>query len=260
MEHLLKIVTCPLDIAWADRDENLLNAADILRRLPRDTDIVVLPELFSTGFITDQAMLTRLADGDDSHPTLDGVRRMAAHANAAICASWVWRDAEGSFTNRCFFIEPGGDITFYDKQHLFSLSPETRIFTPGRRPTPVVRYRGWNITMAVCYDTRFPETLRNPPCRYDLLLIPANWPDARRYAWEHLLIARAIENQAYVVGANRSGRDDFGVYSPDTTHILDYLGIDLAEPLAAARPCLTAVLSYNALADARRGFPVLAES
>ena len=259
MEHLLKIVACPLDIAWADREENLQAAADIVRRLPRDTDIVVLPELFSTGFITDQAMLTRLADGEDSHPSLDAVRRMAARANAAVCASWVWRDADGAFTNRCFFVEPGGDITYYDKQHLFSLSPEARIFTAGRRPTPVVRFRGWNITMAVCFDTRFPETLRNLPCRYDVLLIPANWPDARRYAWEHLLIARAIENQAYVVGANRSGRDDFGVYSENTTHILDYLGLDLAEPVAGAAPCMSAVLSYNALSDARRGFPVLAD-
>ena len=92
-----------------------------------------------------------------------------------------------------------------------------------------------------------------------MLLIPANWPDARRYAWEHLLIARAIENQAYVVGANRSGRDDFGVYSENTTHILDYLGLDLAEPVAGAAPCMSAVLSYNALSDARRGFPVLAD-
>lgn len=256
MEHKLKVAALPLDIAWSDRDENLFVAANMARRLTRDVDVIVLPELFSTGFISDMAMLTRLSDNASSHPTLDAVCAIAVDANAAVCASWVWCDDNGAFTNRCFFVEPSGETTYYDKQHLFALSPEARIFTAGKQEIPVVRFRGWNIAMAVCYDIRFPETMRNFQAKYDLLIVPANWPDARRYAWEHLLIARAIENQAYVVGANRSGKDDFGVYS-DTTHILDYLGMNVGECATDGTGAVVALLSHSNLADARRGFPVL---
>lgn len=257
MEHLLKVAALPLDIAWSDRDENLYMAAEMARRLPRDVDVICLPELFSTGFIADLTMLTRLCDSASSHPSLDAVRRIAAETNAAVCASWVWCDADGAFTNRCFFVEPSGEYTCYDKQHLFALSPEARVYKAGSEPMPVVRFRSWDIAMAVCYDTRFPETMRNRPARYDLLIIPANWPDARRFAWEHLLIARAIENQAYVVGVNRCGKDDFGVYSPSTTHILDYLGMDTGECHNGCGGAVIASLSHSNLCDARRGFPVL---
>ena len=258
MERTLKIVALPLDVAWADRDENLIAAETMMRHMGRGCDVFVLPELFTTGFVSDISVLTGMADSGTCHPVLDAVRHMAAAVNAAVCGSWAWRGDDGAFYNRCFFVEPDGEITCYDKQHLFALSAERRIYTPGTRPVPVVRFRGWNIAMAICYDVRFPECLRNFPARYDLLLVPANWPDARRYAWEHLLIARAIENQAYVVGANRSGHDDFGAYG-ETTHVYDYLGMDIGA-VCAEGPCagaVEAVLSLDALRDARKGFPVL---
>lgn len=256
MDHKLTVAAIPLDIAWVDRDENLYAAAALAHKVGRDADVIIFPELFSTGFITDTSMLTRLCDSANTHPTLDAVRTIAADNNCAVCASWVWCDNNRNFYNRCFFVEPNGEVSFYDKQHLFALSPEARIFTAGVQSIPVVRFRGWNIAMAVCYDTRFPETLRNKPEKYDILIIPANWPDARRYAWEHLLIARAIENQAFVVGANRSGKDDFGVYT-NTSHILDYLGMDISQSTNNPNGIITATLSHNSLDDARHGFPVL---
>ena len=263
MDNTLKVAAIPLDTAWCDRDENLFALQNAVRTLPKDIDVIVLPEMFNTGFLSDPTMLESLSDNSLSHPTLDAVRALAAKANAAICASWVWRADDGTYTNRCHFVEPNGETAIYDKKHLFALSSEGRVLTAGTRPAPVVRFRGWEITMAICYDIRFPEDMRNRPERYDLMLIPANWPDARSYAWRHLLIARAIENQAFVVGANRSGRDDFGTYT-NSTYILNHLGMSVATPLApttgdddAGNAILISTLSRTELAEARRGFPVL---
>ena len=256
MEKNLKIAALPLDIAWTDRDENLFAAANHIHSLPKDVDVIVLPELFTCGFVTDPALLAGLADSAGSHPSLDAMRKMARAANAAVCGTVPWCLEDGSFVNRCLFVEPDGETTVYDKHHLFTLGNEAKAFTAGAKEIPVVRFRGWNIAMAVCYDLRFPEWLRNRPARYDVLLVPANWPQARAYAWRQLLIARAIENQAYVVGANRSGKDDFGTYD-NLTYIFDYLGmpveaVPVSEPMA-----IVATLSHTALDDARRFFPVL---
>ena len=245
-----------LDTAWADRDENLYVASVLARRLPADTDLIVLPELFTTGFVTDPAVLTGIADSDSLHPGLDAMRKMAAELNAAVCGSIAWMLDDGKFVNRCLFVEPNGETTHYDKHHLFILGQEPETFKPGTAEPPVVRFRGWNICMVVCYDLRFPEWLRNRGARYDLLVIPANWPQARAYAWEHLLIARAIENQAFVIGANRSGTDDNGRYD-GLSHIYDYLGMPMDTDVRDDMPAVAAWLSHKALDDARRGFPVL---
>ena len=256
MDNLLKTAALALDTAWADRDENLYVAGVLAHRLPAGMDLIVLPELFSTGFVTDSTVLTGIADSESHHPSVDAMRAMAADTNAAVCGSIAWMLADGRFVNRCLFVEPNGETTAYDKHHLFTLGQEAKVFTAGRREPPVVRFRGWNIAMAVCYDLRFPEWLRNRGARYDLLALPANWPQARAYAWEHLLIARAIENQAYVVGANRSGSDDNGRYD-GLTHIYDYLGMPIDVPAGKEGHAVMATLSLKALTDARRGFPVL---
>lgn len=218
MEKTIKIATLPLNAAWCDVKENMYMLSRKLESIHPDTDLLVLPELFSTGFIQDRILIEDVASMhvDD---TLVELRKLSKQYNLAICGSYLARDG-AKVLNRGFFIEPSGDETFYDKRHLFCLSPESAIFTRGEKHPPVIRFRGWNISMIICYDLRFPIWCRNKKSRYDILLVPANWPAARAYAWKQLLIARAIENQSIVVGANRSGKDDYGTYD-NLSYIID---------------------------------------
>jgi predicted amidohydrolase len=255
MQRLLKVAVLPIDIKHGDRDENLYIISQKIAEVAPDTDIVVLPELFSTGFISDPTVLRTLADSEDRELTLNFLRDLAAKHNTAICGSMLWREGANYF-NRCVFIEPSGETTHYDKHHLFTQSKEPKILTAGTTKSPVVRYRGWNIAMAVCYDVRFAVWLRNDNSRYDLLIVPANWPNARAYDWKHLLIARAIENQACVVGANRSGEDSFGDYN-DNSYVIDHRGREVGE---TTNGIITATLSLNKLEKYRTDFPVLADA
>lgn len=251
----LKITILPLDIAWADKAENLFSTERMLTRIDKDTDIVVLPELFSTGFISSPEQLHRIADDANDSPTILRIKQWAKQFNFAICGSLLIREGD-RFLNRGFFIEPSGEETFYDKKHLFSMSAEAKEFTAGTETIPVVRYRGWNIALAICYELRFPVWLRNKNNRYDVLIIPANWPASRAYAWKHLLIARAIENQAYVIGANRSGRDDCGEYD-GLSYIIGHNGHILAEASDSENIFVTAILSQDTLVRSRTSFPVV---
>lgn len=257
--NILKIATLPLDITWADRDENVYALTRALKKLPSDTDIVALPETFDTGSIVDTDIFNRTTVSASADETLDTLRRLARKHNMALTGSVITTDVDGSFRNRGFFIEPAGDEYFYDKHHLFGLSSEAEHFTAGRDAIPVIRYRGWNIALAVCYDLRFPAWLRNTDNKYDVLIIPANWPEKRAYAWKHLLIARAIENQAYVVGANRAGSDDFGNYD-GLTYVFDYVGKPILEPLdksADTKPEIgIAVCDRAKITRFREAFPV----
>lgn len=257
MENQLKVAIIPLDIAWGDRDENLYNASQIIDRLPKDVDVIVLPELFSTGFVTDAMQMARLADTPTAPVTLDWAAKIAKKQNAAVCGSTLFCQ-DGFYMNRGFFIEPSAETALYDKRHLFSLSNEADIYTPGMSQSPIVRFRGWNIAMAICYDLRFPAWLRNGDAKYDLLLVPANWPDARAYVWKQLLVARAIENQAYIAGANRSGHDDYGDYGFD--RFIDFNGQVMVEQAANDQQPVIASLSQADLQKQRRAFPVLQDA
>lgn len=210
MNNSIKVAVLPLAISWCDCESNMAMVTENLQRLEPGTDIVVLPELFSTGFIQDQALIERMATVH-GESTIDAVRQLSRRHNVAIAGSVLVKE-NGNYLNRGFFAEPSGEITYYDKRHLFCLSPEAQIFSQGAALPPVVRFRGWNISLVICYDLRFPVWCRNKGNRYDMLIVPANWPSSRGYAWKQLLIARAIENQAVVVGADRSGRDDYGEY------------------------------------------------
>ncbi|MBD5175189.1 MAG: nitrilase family protein [Bacteroidales bacterium] len=217
----LRVAALPLNIAWADKAANLAAVEAAFERLPESTDVVVLPELFSTGFIDDPELMRDIAERNTGH-TVDFLKELAARHSVAIAGSFL-ATTHPRFFNRGFFIEPSGEETFYDKRHLFSLSSEANVFARGMDTLPVVRFRGWNIALIVCYDLRFPAWCRNRMGAYDLLLVPANWPQSRAYAWQHLLIARAIENQCCVVGANRAGEDSYGVYD-GLTYIFDGRG------------------------------------
>ena len=252
--NLLKVAALPLDIVWADIEDNIYAVGRALKKLDKDTDIVVLPELFSTGFISTTDLLHKFAEPAADSPTLKKIKEWAHQYNFAISGSLLVNQ-DNEIYNRGFFIEPSGEATFYDKVHLFNLSSEKKNFTRGKEQIPVVRYRGWNISLAVCYELRFPAWLRNVKNKYDLLIIPANWPASRAYAWQHLLIARAIENQAYVVGANRSGADDTGRYDFQS-FIYNYKGKLISDNPDSPTKVISAVLDRNKLEEYRKVFPV----
>jgi len=254
MSDTLRIAAIPIDIVPADPAANLATLGAAMQRLPAGTDIAVVPELFTTGFVRDESRRADLAQ-PNSGSTMQAVRHFARSTGVAIAGSFMAVTA-GRYYNRGFFVEPSGDETFYDKRHLFLAGAETDAFAPGVDPVPVIRYRGWNIAMIICFDLRFPEWCRNRDMAYDVLLVPANWPSAREYAWSHLLIARAIENQAAVVGANRSGRDDGGDYD-GLTQIYDAMG----QPVGTAadgicRGAVYAELSYAGVQRVRQRIPL----
>lgn len=252
----LKVAICSIDIAWCDVDENLFTVTKAVESLDDDTDLVVLPELFSTGYIDKSESLFEMAEYWEDSTTLRTLKELSKRRRMALCGSLMIKATEGRVLNRGVLVEPSGEVTFYDKHHLFSLSHEASLFEAGTLPIPVVRYRGWNIAMAVCYDLRFPTWLRNHGAKYDVLIIPANWPQARAYAWQHLLMGRAIENQAYVIGANRSGHDDYGEYD-GLSFIYDCLGRSIGTSSPDSPKIVTATLSHDAMVKLRKHFPVL---
>lgn len=250
----IKVAAIPLDIVWADPERNRANAAALIDRLDADTDIAVLPELFTTAFMADTDAMKLVAETPDG-PTVSWARRLAAERDMAVAGSFLCVDGDRYF-NRGFFVKPDGSVTFYDKHHLFCLSPEAKVYTHGGDPVPAVSFRGWNVAMIICYDLRFPVWCRNRKHRYDLLLVSANWPHARGFAWTQLLSARAIENQVPVVGANRSGRDDYGDYD-GLSLIMDPMGRIVTSTTAedSLKP-ITASFSHESLTRYRRQLPV----
>lgn len=257
--NTLKVAALSLDVVWTDRDENIYAVRRALKNVAPDTDIVVLPELFTTGFITDPDTVSRMAEDWDTSDTVEQLRAIAAKFNMALAGSMLARVPGGDIVNRGFFIEPSGETTVYDKKHLFGLSTEARDLVGGTRPVPVIRFRGWNIALAICYDVRFPVWLRNSGGRYDALLVPANWPQKRGYAWQQLLIARAIENQAYVVGVNRSGSDDYGDYT-GLTFAYDYAGQPILTTDPDSPTVAMAMLDKARMEKYRTNFPFLADA
>ncbi len=249
---MLNVAAIPVDIVAADKDANIAAVAAAVQSMARRPDVIVLPELFATAFIPDRGISESLAEGNDGK-IMSAMSHLARMHNAAVIGTFLAAGHDGRIYNRAFFVEPDGGKTFYDKHHVFSIGMEGEVVSPGTSPVPVVKFRGWNIAMAVCYDLRFPCWLRNSMLKYDVLVIPANWPSSRAHAWNHLLIARAIENQAYVVGANRSGGDRFGDYS-GCTSIYDYLGRNIGRISEAG--IVTADFDREGLEKFRTGFPV----
>ncbi len=253
----LKVAIIAHDIAWGDKDENIITVAELLNRVDKDTDVVVLPELFCTGFVSDLEQLHEMAEDEDG-VTVVNLYRWSQYFKFAICGSFLAKE-NGRYYNRAFFVEPSGEITYYDKKHLFRLSNESKCFEPGKAQSSIVRFRGWNISMLACYDVRFPVWCRNVDSKIDVVLVPANWPKVRGYAWRHLLIARAIENQYYIVGANRSGKDDYGDYN-ETSYIFDYKGTEIEVQSSKSTQIYYGHLDKIAMEKYRTGFPVIKDS
>lgn len=250
----LKIAILPLDIVYADPGANLNSLVDRMTRIEPDTRLLVLPELFTTGYVKNPEKMERLAVKPDG-TTVSLLRHLAAQHSMAIAGSFLAKgNADGEFHNRAFIVLPDGNMSYYDKRHLFSHSGENKVYTPGSVPSPVVGFEGWRIKLSVCYDLRFPCWCRNRGgSDYDVMLFPSNWPVERGYAFRQLLIARAIENQACTVGANRGGADKFGEYPPEMCAVFDHMG----RPIGEVRDgIMYATLDHDSLDRARENFPV----
>jgi len=216
MDHL-KISTVQTSLHWEDIDANLNQLAQKIAPLADHTDIIVLPEMFTTGFSMSPAKFAEAPKGK----TFNWLQRQAELTNAVITGSYIVKE-EDQYFNRLVWMFPDGTFHSYDKKHLFSLSEEPKHYTAGKDKL-IVNYKGWKICPLICYDLRFPAWSRNVE-NYDLLIYVANWPEKRAHHWRSLLIARAIENQSYTVGVNRVGNDGNNFYHSGDTSIIDYAG------------------------------------
>ncbi|MCM1153250.1 MAG: nitrilase family protein [Muribaculum sp.] len=252
MNQNLNVCLFPMEICWEDKQKNMQTLEEGLSLIHPATDLVIIPETFSTGFVTgDKEEVRKLAERNTGE-TIDRLKALAAKYNVAIAGSFI-ADTGGSIYNRGFIVEPGGDETFEDKKHLFTMAGESKVFSRGHKRLKL-RYRGWNIAMVICYDIRFPAWCRNVDNEYDLLICVANWPVARINAWNQLLIARAIENEAYVCGVDCKGTDSNGFVFDGSSSVIDFKGlrIDSADP---SGKFLYATLNMEKLIRFREKFP-----
>jgi len=216
-----------MKIIWGDKESNLTTLQRGLECVHPATDIVVLPETFSTGFPSgEDADVVKTMAESDSGETIGILKEMAGKYNVAICGSYISVSDEG-LSNRAFFIEPSGDAYFARKRHLFTMAGENKVFKPGTERLQI-RFRGWNIAMIICYDIRFPVWCRNRSNEYDLLLVIANWPSVRVKAWNRLIPARAIENLAYVAAVDCNGEDKKGFAYDGSSCVVDFKGDDIS--------------------------------
>lgn len=208
MTNNLKISGLNFDICWKDKKRNFHNIEQQFQDI--SADLLVLPEMFSTGFYMNAAEIA-----DRTEETLKWMKSFAAKRNSAVCGSASVFD-NGSFVNRFYFVKPDGSYQFYDKRHLFAYSGEDHSYSKGKERV-IVEYKGWRILLQVCYDLRFPVFSRNND-DYDAVIYVANWPETRIDAWTTLLKARAIENQSYVFGLNRIGTDGNNLNYPESSY------------------------------------------
>ncbi|HNR85234.1 MAG TPA: nitrilase-related carbon-nitrogen hydrolase [Taishania sp.] len=239
---------------WEDKAANYQNYNRLLGSIP-SADLVVLPEMFSTGFSMNAA---NLAEEMESSTAIEWLKQVSLAKNTAIYTSLIIKE-NGHFYNRGVFVAQGEVVAHYDKRKTFGLAGEDKIYTAGNTPV-IVNYKGWNIRLQICYDLRFPEIALNKITdgqpEYDLLLYVANWPKRRNVHWNTLLPARAIENQCFVAGVNRVGTDANGLtYSGDSV-VYDLLGQQLCYS-AHQEQVLTCELSKKELLDNREKLPFL---
>jgi len=239
-------------LAWLDAEANHQHFANLIAPLAGKTDLIILPEMFSTGFSMEPAPVAEAMDG----PTLQWLTEQAKAADAAITGSFTIKEGE-YFYNRMIFMQPDGHYHCYDKRHLFRMGNEHHRYQGGSERL-IVEYKGWRICPMVCYDLRFPAWTRNGYHNgkndYDLLIFVANWPQPRRQHWLSLLRARAIENLSYVAGVNRLGRDGNELEYSGDSMLFDAWGDEVINAGSEAN-CFTQTLSHQALRKYRKQFP-----
>ncbi|WBO83696.1 amidohydrolase [Hymenobacter yonginensis] len=242
-------------LQWHDPAANWKELQRHIDEISVATDLIVLPEMFTTGFSMDAKHLAETMDG----PTVVWMRRLAAARNAVITGSIIIRDEANQYYNRLLWVRPDGSLSYYNKRHLFSMAGEHTVYTSGNERL-IEEWRGWRICPLVCYDLRFPVWSRNPMHEpYDLLLYVANWPASRRTAWMTLLRARAMENLAYTMGVNCVGIDGNSLAYAGDSALLDMRGEYLVE-VGNQETGITRTLRRADLEAFRERFPALQDA
>ncbi len=252
--HDLHISCIQAPVKWEDKEGNLDAFESLIDSIGSPCDLILLPEVFNTGFSMNPVMLAEPPDGD----TFRWMQRISTSKRAVIAGTMMVSEGD-RFYNRLIWVYPDGTSGFYDKRHLFRMGSEVEHFSSGSGKD-IFSVRGWKIMPLVCYDLRFPVWSMNSRSEdgyhYDLLVYLANWPSPRRHHWRQLLVARAIENQAVVAGVNRTGTDGNGIRHSGYTMIIDSYGKIVAEALDAPVAVVNATLSRKELDDYRLRFPV----
>ncbi len=219
----MKIALIQTSISWENPSENRASLQDLISSISQYIDLIVLPEMFTSGFTMNPEKVAETMQGE----TISWLKELAQTKNCAITGSLVIQENR-KYYNRLVFVFPSGEIQHYDKRHLFTLAGEDKIYTSGTEKL-IVNYKGFKICPLICYDLRFPVFARNVE-DYDVLLYIANWPKPRVNAWDILLKARAVENMSYVIGVNRVGSDENQLEYVGHSQAIDFLGNCIQEP------------------------------
>jgi omega-amidase len=283
----LTITTIQSNLHWEDKTANLQMFEEKIGQLQQRTEIVILPEMFSTGFSMQAEKLAEKMDG----PAVSWMKKISAERKIILTGSLIIEE-EGNYYNRLVWMLPNGQYGYYDKRHLFGYAQEDQHYTPGSKRL-IASVKGWKINLLVCYDLRFPVWSRQKPAvssladlvaaemeaedfpvpppqeagssvtektpEYDVLIYVANWPERRNHAWKTLLQARAIENQCYVVGVNRVGNDGNGIYYSGDSMIVDAMG-SVVYTKTNDEDVFTTTLQKDPLDEIRNKLPFLKDA
>ncbi len=256
MKQNLKIAIIQSELVWENPKQNRQIFTQKINSISSAVDLIILPEMFTTGFTMNAAKIAEKMDGE----TINWLKKLAKEKNVAICGSLIIKESDNYF-NRLVFVHPTGVINTYNKRHTFTLAGEDKVYSAGNKKL-IVDYKGWRICPMICYDLRFPVWARNTN-DYGLLIYVANWPKPRITAWNTLLKARAIENMSYTIGVNRIGSDTNGHQYTGNSVVYDALGEEIStikplqntiEIISISKETLTKTRSKFGFLEDRDGF------
>lgn len=262
MSNTLTFTLIQTQLHWEDKAANLHMLEQKIKSIDVKTEVVVLPEMFTTGFSMQPKLFAETMDGN----TVNWMRKMAETKKIILTGSIIIEE-DGKYYNRLIWMLPNGQYGYYNKRHCFGFAGEDEYYTPGNKRL-ITSVKGWKINVQVCYDLRFPVWARQQSfelakdettAEYDVLLYVANWPERRNYAWRTLLTARAIENQAYVIGVNRVGNDGNNIYHSGDSMVVNALGETLYHK-AHNEDIFTITLEKDRLIETRNKFPFLKDA
>ncbi|ASZ14832.1 amidohydrolase [Chitinophaga pendula] len=255
----LKVTLIQSQLQWEDKAANLRMFDEKIAAISERTEVVVLPEMFSTGFSMKSKELAETMDGS----AVEWMKKTAAEKNIIITGSLIIND-NGRYVNRLIWMQPNGVYGTYDKRHLFAYAGEHEHYQSGDKRL-IAQVKGWKVCLNVCYDLRFPVWARNAVLpetgepAYDLLVYVANWPERRKTAWTTLLQARAIENQCYVIGVNRVGNDGNNIYHSGESSLIDPMG-EIIYRKSDEEDIFSYTLDRNRLDEVRKNIPFLKDA
>ncbi len=254
----IRVSLIQIPLIWESPEENRSVISNMISSSKAETDVYILPEMFTTGFTMNDEITEEFSQ---SSPTVSWMKSLAEKHNCAICGSVIMTD-NGERANRFLWIDPD-QVVYYDKRHLWAYGDEHKFFKKGMEKR-IIHFKGWKILPQICYDLRFPAFVRNEwndgKALYDLMIYVANWPDARVHAWDALGLARAIENQSYVALVNRIGRDNKDLNYVGHSALIDANGKYILEPIHNEKGVFTSELDGEKLLRFRQRFPFLMDA